>query len=344
MAESWQQYWANEGQQRNQDMLDALRARDGAYDQAKLARLRAEEAARAIGTGIGAEYNPILGKPMVRDALGGTNTADQNIGGNIASGTPVQIMGRGAGIVADAKQSRAAGDQLSTGNQLDRTGSGFSSSSSFSPVPGGGGGTPDSDGEDAWIPEADGSCTLRNYPVGKVPANSFKTRADCREAQDNSYNCAGGKCEKASAGTAGRYKSLSECEAALIPAGFTGGQCAGVKYVVTGQVVGYATNGGTWGAGNIVPVGGFQITGLGPIQWAQTYDQQHANTGGAGGWYFAVRFADVLRQDFGVLIPRAFSGSSVRPTVTNIQVTVAPDSLVQEPPGGCGNPPKICPA
>jgi hypothetical protein len=122
-------------------------------------------------------------------------------------------MGRGAGIVADAKQSRSTGDQLSTGNQLDRTG--FSGS----------GGSKDSDGEDAWIAEADGSCTLRNYPVGKTPPNSFKTREACREAQDNSYNCVGGKCEKAPAGTAGRYKSLGECEAALVSPGFTGGQC-----------------------------------------------------------------------------------------------------------------------
>lgn len=336
---TWQQYWQNEGEQRNQDMLDALRARGGSYDQIKVRRIAAEEKMAANpGTGVGSVYNPVLGRPQVRDALGGTMAAGWNIGGAIADGTPVQLMGRGAGIVADAKQGRGSGDNLSTGTTADRTGS-LPSSGGFSPtIPS------DANGEDAYIAGPDGSCTLGNYAVGKAPVGSFKTLKECREAQDSDYNCEGGVCKPVAKGT-GKYKSIGQCQAALVPAGFTGGQCAGVKYIVTGEVIGYSPSGGIWGIGNTVPVGGFQTTGIGPVKRAQTYDQQFINTSsGSNEWFFAVEFAAGWEDDASVAIPKAFNGSSIRPTVTNIQVTVAPDTPVQEPPGGCGNPAKVCPS
>lgn len=209
---TWQDYWKNEGQQKNQDLLDMLRARGGVYDRQNLGRIRAEKKmSQQRGTGIGAEYNPILGKPMVRDALGGVNSADWNIGGNIASGTPVQLMGRGFGIVADAKPSKQGGDVLSTGTQSDRTGSlptGFNFGS------GSGSGNDNSNSEDAWIAGPDGSCTMGNYAKGKAPVGSFKTLAECRSAQDSDYNCVSGECKVVLKGT-GKYKSLAECKAKL---------------------------------------------------------------------------------------------------------------------------------
>lgn len=206
---TWQQYWQNEGEQRNQDMLDALRARGGSYDQIKVRRIAAEEKMAANpGTGVGSVYNPVLGRPQVRDALGGTMAAGWNIGGAIADGTPVQLMGRGAGIVADAKQGRGSVDNLSAGTTADRTGS-LPSSGGFSPtIPS------DANGEDAYIAGPDGSCTLGNYAVGKAPPGSFKTLQECRKAQDSDYNCEGGVCKPVAKGT-GKYKSIGECQAAL---------------------------------------------------------------------------------------------------------------------------------
>jgi hypothetical protein len=191
----------------------------------------------------------------------------------------------------------------------------------------------DKDGEDVWVAGQNGECTLINVPAGKAPADSFKTKQECREAQDSDYNCEGaGICKAVPKGT-GKYKSKSECEKAVITPSFTGGQCVGVKYIVTGEVVSP-----TWNNGVPIPVGGFQTTGLGPILWIQTRDQQFANTSGRNGWYFAVRFSDGIKQYFGVLIPR-----STNSIIQNITISVAPDSPIQEPPEGCGNPAKVCP-
>lgn len=330
---NWQDYWKNEGQQKNQDLLDMLRARGGVYDRQNLGRIRAEEKmAQQRGTGVGAEYNPILGKPMVKDALGGVNSADWNIGGNIASGTPVQLMGRGFGIVADAKPSKPGdGDVTSAGNAANRTGS-------FSPLFLGGGGTTDNDSENVYVPGPDGSCELKNYAPGKAPKDSFKTLKECREAQDNEYICEEGVCKVAPKGT-GKYKSLGECQAALVPAGFTGGQCDGVLYRV------FWTVSFTSVFGEIVPGNTFSGAALvtGPVKGIVKDGTPRPPISGnplpSTDYVYYVKGKPTNdRPDGKFPLPLGISGVlTSNESITSVQ-------RVDNLPDNCGDPPKVCPS
>ena len=61
-------------------------------------------------------------------------------------------------------------------------------------------------------------CTPATYPPSNLGCSAL-----------NKYSCTGGVCAIDALGT---YNSLAECEAALIPPPYTGGQCVGVPYYV----------------------------------------------------------------------------------------------------------------
>jgi hypothetical protein len=328
---------------------------DNARNRAKIARIQAlnneESSVQNYGDVTDSRvtvinYDPDKSMYIVRTLSGEIGYATNISRTQLGVGATVQATRKGNGFIVDYfdnnDNNKSRNNSNSTGNDVAKDA--FNSNTTSLPILFSNfNNNSSNEGEDVWIAEPNGECKLVNVATGKAPVGSFKTKQECRQAQDSEYNCEGdGVCKPAPKGQ-GKYKTKSECEAALVLPGFTGGQCAGVKYVVTGEVVGKNTSGGTWGEGNTIQVGGSQTTGIGPIEWVQTYSQRHGNTNGPNGWFFAVRFANGIRQDVGVAIPYAWNGNPSRPEVTSITVSVAADSPVQEQPGGCGNPPKRCP-
>jgi len=137
------------------------------------------------------------------------------------------------------------------------------------------------------------------------------------------WSCvSGGSCVEDASGT---YNSQAECQAALVPANFTGGQCAGVAYtILLNGTVTYADNGDFF----VTYTDRNEGTRTGPLSnlrvWARNTGNSLFLTGTANG----VPFESFLASTGGNNRPLNGSGVSI---------------TVNGSPNNCGNPPPSCP-
>lgn len=161
------------------------------------------------------------------------------------------------------------------------------------------------------------------------------------------WKCANGVCLQDPTGI---YNSKAECEAALIPANFTGGQCVGIRYRVEVRGVLYYND----GTGRTLPFASFTwaVSGESPISYAEPYG--------------AITAIDPFRSDLPAppaTLPGEYNnGCNVKGknsvgtdanfvlfvagftptqyiTITDTRITRL-DGL----PDNCGDPPKKCPS
>ena len=152
------------------------------------------------------------------------------------------------------------------------------------------------------------------------------------------WKCVGGVCIKAADGT---YNSQAECEAALVPATFTGGQCVGLAYRIQVAVTfGDGTFYGTLINGliqqSVTPLTDVQMRAsgknfagpissvdFGTVQYNGTYVRVNGieNDGTSNGFALARSFNTLLPLSISVVRIITFDGSA----------------------DNCGNPPPTCP-
>ena len=156
-------------------------------------------------------------------------------------------------------------------------------------------------------------CSATTFPPNNLGCSSL-----------TKWSCVGGTCVEDVLGT---YNSQAECEAALVPPTFTGGQCVGGSYYV--QVQGVRTSDGStftsWNSGSGSPTGSPNgLTNLGPISGLNW-----SNSGSQTIWRV---------QTNGVDSPFLNGFLFFNSTSLSIIQVIRTDGI-----DNCGNPPSSCP-
>jgi hypothetical protein len=278
--------------------------------------------------------NPVYGGYDVSTASGGRiRGVLPDTSRSFGKGDQVSVVVGSRGARLDAKSSGlgAAGSLASSATSATGSTSGTSGSASGSVVSGGGGGG--SGGNDGstprYRPNPDGSCSPVYYTGGTKPGD-YDDPGKCAGDQPNSksYYCEGGKCYATTAGN-GKYNSLADCQAGIVP-GFKGGQCEGTVYSCKFKWSGKAQQTGSSEIKNAVGNGEFIATG--PISGSLTFGSTGYTPSypGASSMSSSIDYeASGLNPAGGVFVSDA-SGS-----ITETSPISGPDD--------CGDKPDSCP-
>lgn len=161
----------------------------------------------------------------------------------------------------------------------------------------------------------------RNWLGSKAgPFNPCKHMMAVRDLAK--WKCVGGVCIKSADGT---YNSQAECEAALVPPSFTGGQCVGTVYTpILNGIVRYVDDGSVFGT----YVNLARATRIGPLSGLRMTTNGTPNNLYLAGTAAGVPFLELVSSSGGSR--RELDGSGVAITLSG-----SPDD--------CGNAPPTCP-
>ncbi len=251
----------------------------------------------------------------------------------------------------DAKPIKANGLANGSGNATSGSGTGTGLGGSGTGGIGGTGGTgpggspvstPGDGSTPRYRPNENGECTAVYY-TGATKEGDFDDPAECAGGQPNSksYYCEGGKCYATAPGS-GRYDSLEDCEAAIIP-GFQGGQCEGVNYTVKVSISATSTNAdGTFDGGTVtsdINLALNSTTLLGAISGIRINPTFSGVVESSNGTFTPVAIADGSVTSNGVGIVSFVSGGYAKNfRIANMQI-IRGDGL----PDQCGSKSPSCP-